>query len=83
MFDLENRLAKIDENGDALVRFNAMIEWELFRADLEPLRQKERKSNAGAKGYDLVLLFKIRILQSLYNGAGTIKNRPAQPRVQP
>ena len=30
MFDLENRLAKIDENGDALVRLNAMIVTLLF-----------------------------------------------------
>lgn len=28
---------------------------------------KEKKSNAGAQGYDVVLLFKILVLQSLYN----------------
>ncbi|MDD3814324.1 MAG: hypothetical protein PHZ02_06715 [Desulfocapsaceae bacterium] len=28
---------------------------------------KEEKSNIGAKGFDVVLLFKILVLQSLYN----------------
>jgi IS5 family transposase len=67
IFDLESRLAKIDDNGDPLLRLNALIDWELFRADLESLRQRERKSNAGAKGYDPLLMFKVLILQSLYN----------------
>jgi len=31
------------------------------------LRQKERKSNAGRKPFDVVVMFKILILQSLYN----------------
>ncbi|MDH4332003.1 MAG: transposase [Desulfobulbaceae bacterium] len=34
---------------------------------LEQARVKERKSNAGVSGYDAVLLFKMLILQSLYN----------------
>ena len=30
-------------------------------------REKQRKSPAGAKGYDTILMFKILILQGLYN----------------
>jgi hypothetical protein len=44
-----------------------MIDWSLFRADLETIRERERKSNAGRPPFDAVLMFKILILQSLYN----------------
>jgi IS5 family transposase len=67
LFDLEFRMRDIDKNNDPLVRLNEAIDWELFRADLETIRVKERKSNAGRKPFDVVLMFKILILQSLYN----------------
>jgi IS5 family transposase len=66
-FDLERRMEKIDKNGDPLVKIAAAVDWEIFRPDLKKARGKERKSNAGADGYDVLLMFKILILQSLYN----------------
>lgn len=66
LFDEEFRLEKIDKNGDPLVRLNRIVDWEMFRPLLEQLRTKEHKSNAGAKGYDPLLMFKILVLQSLY-----------------
>ena len=65
-FDVEKRLRKIDQNGDPLTRINELTDWELFRPVLKKARG-ERQYNAGAKGYDIVLLFKTLILQSLYN----------------
>lgn len=67
LFDIQFRLRKIDSNGDPLVVLNEVIDWELFRPQLQTVRDKPRKSTAGAKGYDVVLMFKILILQSLYN----------------
>ncbi len=67
MFDVEFRFEKIDSNGDPLVALNSLIDWNMFRPDLMKLREKERKSVAGAKGYDPVLMFKVLVLQSLYN----------------
>jgi IS5 family transposase len=67
LFDLETRFSRIDKNTDPLARLSGMIDWEQFRPTLETLRNKPRKSNAGAKGYDRVLLFKGLVLQSLYN----------------
>ena len=67
LFDIQFRLDKIDRNGDPLFRLNQIVPWEDFRAPLMILREKERKSVAGAKGYDLVMMFKILVLQSLYN----------------
>jgi len=67
MFDIDFRMEKIDSNGDPLTKLNEVMDWEIFRSDLDSVRQKHRKSNAGRKPYDVVLLFKMLILQSLYN----------------
>jgi IS5 family transposase len=66
-FDFDNRLCQIDKNGDPLTKINETVNWEVFRPTLEKARSKNRQSNVGPKGYDAVLLFKILILQSLYN----------------
>ena len=66
-FDFDTRLQRIDKAGDPLTKINDTIDWEIFRPILQQARRKEKKSNAGAKGFDLILLFKILILQSLYN----------------
>ncbi len=55
------------KRGDPLKKINEAVDWEIFRPLLEKARKKEKKSPAGAKGYDVMLLFKILILQSLYN----------------
>ena len=65
--DFDIRLNRIDKAGDPLSKLDKAVDWEIFRPLLEKARQKEKKSNAGAKGFDVVLLFKILILQSLYN----------------
>ena len=67
LFDWENRYARIDKGGDPLVKLNRVIEWEAFRELLMRVLEKERKSNAGAKPYDVVLMFKILVLQQLHN----------------
>ncbi len=67
LFDLEFRMRKIDSNGDPLKRLNEVVDWELFRPILSKIRNKKRKSRAGRKPFDVVLMFKILILQSLYN----------------
>ena len=67
LFDLQIRLDRIDKNSDPLATLDKMIDWELFRPALKTLRDKPRKSKAGAKGYDVVLMFKALVLQSLYN----------------
>lgn len=67
LFDWKERYARIDKNGDPLVELNRVIPWEDFRPILSNVFNKVRKSNAGAKPYDVVLMFKVLILQSLYN----------------
>ncbi len=66
-FDVETRTAKLTAMGDPLVKLNAQINWGIFRPDLARVHDKERKSNAGAKPIDGVLMFKMLVLQHLYN----------------
>ena len=67
LFDIEFRLEDLTRNGDPLVRLNECVDWEVFRPELETIREKERKSPAGRKPFDVVLMFKVMVLQSLYN----------------
>lgn len=67
LFDWQNRLKQIDANGDPLKKLNEVVDWEMFRDTLEQIHIKERKSPAGRKPYDVILMFKVLILQSLYN----------------
>jgi len=63
---LSSCLNKLSALGDPLIELNANIDWEAFRSDLSKVYAKPRKSNAGAKPIDVVLMFKILVLQSIY-----------------
>lgn len=67
LFDWQERFEQLEDGGDPLVKLNTMIQWETFRKQLEKVRDKDRKSTAGRKAFDVVVMFKIMILQSLYN----------------
>jgi IS5 family transposase len=66
-FDADERLKSLSRLGDPLEPLNALIPWEDFRPLLSQVREKERKSKAGRKPFDVVFMFKVLILQSLYN----------------
>jgi IS5 family transposase len=66
-FDIAERTAKLALMGDPLVGLNDQINWEAFRPDLNCVHEKERKSNAGAKPIDVVLMSKVLVLQQLHN----------------
>jgi IS5 family transposase len=68
LFDEQFRLEQISKKQDPLERLSAHIDFEYFR---EPLEKELRPSSSGNKGgrpaYDVVLMFKILILQRYYN----------------
>lgn len=66
-WDWEERQNKLNQKKDLLVKLNEIIPWEAFRPTLERLHDKPRKSNAGRKAIDAVVMFKLLVLQQLYN----------------
>lgn len=69
-FDTEKRLAALSKKGDPLEAIAALVPWESFRADIEAVAvipDTEKKSRAGRKPFDAILMFRMLILQSLYN----------------
>ena len=69
-FDVEKRYAALDAKHDPLVKINAVVAWEAFRSRLEKVWRKpadKRKSNAGCKAWDAIVMFKAIVLRALYN----------------
>jgi IS5 family transposase len=67
IFDESDRLEKLSKLGDHLERLNAIINWNGFRPLIEKALAKEAKGPGGRPSFDNVLMFKILILQRLYN----------------
>lgn len=66
-FDLQERYRKLSELGDPLEALAVAVNFEHFRPTLNKMQEKQRKSNAGRKPFDPLLMFKVLVLQSLYN----------------
>ena len=68
LFDEQIRLQKLSKKEDPLERLSSHIDFEYFRKPLERSLSKERDiSKGGRPSYDVVLMFKILILQRYYN----------------
>ena len=66
-FDIDNRLEYLTENGDMLPKLKKLVPWERFRSELSVIYDMDYKKKAGRRPFDVVLMFKILVLQSLYN----------------
>ena len=69
-FDADKRLTALSAKGDPLEAIDLLVPWESFRGDIEAAvltPETERKSTAGRKPIDVIVLFRMLILQSLYN----------------
>jgi len=67
LFDDEFTKERLSAMGNPLESISKVIDFEFFRDSLESkLLNTNKKNNAGAKPYDVVLLFKILILQRYY-----------------
>lgn len=70
LFDEQEAIEKPSKIGNPLEKISSVIDFEFFRLPLESkLLNTEKKNNAGAKPYDLVMMLKILILQR-YFGLG-------------
>jgi transposase, IS5 family len=66
-FDVEERLAGLSKKGDDLERLNAVVDFELFRSELEAAVPRADRSKGGRPPFDHVLMFKVLILQTQNN----------------
>lgn len=68
LFDEQIRLEKLSKKQDPLEKLSRHIDFEYFRKPLEKALVKSTdKSKGGRPPYDIVLMFKILVLQRYYN----------------
>jgi IS5 family transposase len=69
-FDVDRRLGAITAKGDPLEMIARVVPFESFRAEIEAAvltPVSEKKSSAGRKPIDVMVMFRMLVLQSLYN----------------
>jgi len=67
LFDEQFNNEQLSSMGNPLEAISKVLDFEMFRPLLEAkLLNKEKKNNAGAKPFDVLLMFKILLLQRYY-----------------
>ncbi len=66
-FDIDDQHIRLSSLGDPLEKMLRLVNFEMFREDLDIALAKEKKSEAGRKPHDRVMMFKILLLKRLYN----------------
>src|SRR3990172_12881031 len=69
LFEEIDRLRELTKLGDPLIILNEKINWESFRKILNKIRPEENPdniNNAGRKPFDVVMMFKVILLQRYY-----------------
>ena len=67
VFDVDERLRQLSAKGDSLERLNAVIDFELFRKDVERAVPRSDRVKGGRPPFDHVLMFTTLILQASPN----------------
>ena len=66
-FDWSNRQQKLLKTRKFLEKINIFVNWEVFRPVLDVSLNRSARENGGRPPFDSILMFKILILQALYN----------------
>src|SRR6476619_797683 len=69
-FDADKRLQALSARGDPLEAIDHPVPWESFRAEIEAVVLTPydlKKSSAGRKTFDAILMFRMRVLQALHS----------------
>jgi len=67
LFAEDDRLAKLSKLGDQLEKLNSVIDWTKLEPLLKGVFAKEAKGAGGRPPYNYVMMFKILVLQRIYN----------------
>lgn len=65
-FDGDERLKALSAAGDPLERLAKVIDFEVFRGELDAALSRSDRAKGGRPPYDPVLMFKVLVLQTLY-----------------
>lgn len=65
-FDADERLKALSVSGDPLERLSKVVDFEVFREDLEVALVRSHRGKGGRPPYDAVVMFKVLVLQTLY-----------------
>ncbi len=66
-WDIDDRYALLSKAGDPLEKLESVIPWEVFRKPLAKALKRSDGTKGGRPPFDTVLMFKILVLQALYN----------------
>jgi IS5 family transposase len=67
LFDVEDRLARLSDLGDQLEAFAKVVDFEIFRPDLEAALGYSNRAKGGRPPFDPVMMFKILVIQAHNN----------------
>ena len=65
-FDVEERLRELSAKGDDLERIAVLVDFAMFRAELEKAVPRADGTKGGRPAFDHVLMFKILLLQAMH-----------------
>jgi len=65
-FDVEERLRELPAKGDDLERIAVLVDFAMFRAELERAVPRSDGAKGGRPAFDNVLMFKILLLQAMH-----------------
>lgn len=66
-FDLDYRYEQLSKFGDPLERLSDAVNFEAFRYRLDKALKRSDGARGGRPSYDCVVMFKVLVLQALYN----------------
>jgi IS5 family transposase len=66
LFDTEERLRQLSAAGDPLERLAAVVDFEIFRPDLDKALRRSSRERGGRPPMDAVMMLKVLVLQALY-----------------
>jgi len=65
-FDLDERYAALSKAGDPLERLLKVVDFEIFREELDAALQRSDGAKGGRPPLDAVMMFKVLVLQALF-----------------
>ena len=66
-FDLQDRYDALSRGGDPLEKLGELVPWDAFRRPLKKALKRKNRDKGGRPPFDDVFMFKVLVLQALYN----------------